>query len=71
MIGPITITQKQVENNLEFILTLTDTQGICWKILHEDQGVSMIVPVKKVFPIPDDVKSQVEEFQKQFMEDKK
>ena len=50
-------------------MNLTDTQRVCWKITREDAGSAMIVPVNEVAPIPDEIQNQVEEFQKQFMEE--
>ena len=68
MIGPIVITQSQAEEHFDFILNLTDTQRVCWKITREDAGSAMIVPVNEVSPIPDEIQNQVEEFQKQFFD---
>ena len=68
MIGPIGITQSQAEEHFDFILELTDTQRVCWKITREDAGSAMIVPVNEVSPIPDEIQNQVEEFQKQFFD---
>ena len=68
MIGPIGITQSQAEDHFDFILDLTDTQRICWKITREDGNSAMLVPVNEIAPIPDDIQNQVEEFQKQFVE---
>lgn len=68
MIGPIVITQSQAEEHFDFILNLTDTQRVCWKITREDAGSAMIVPVNEVSPIPDEIQNQVEEFQKQFLD---
>ena len=45
MIGPIGITQSQAEEHFDFILDLTDTQRICWKITREDGNSAMLVPV--------------------------
>ena len=68
MIGPIGITQSQAEEHFDFILDLTDTQRICWKITREDGNSAMLVPVNEIAPIPDEIQNQVEEFQKQFVE---
>ena len=69
MIGPIGITQRQAELHFDFIMDLTDTQHVCWKISRENAGSVMIVPVNEVSPIPDEIQNQVEEFQKQFREE--
>ena len=68
MIGPIGITQRQAEEHFDFILSLTDTQRVCWRIIREDAGSAMITPVNEVSPIPDEIQNQVEEFQKQFFD---
>ena len=70
MIGPIGITQEQAEEHFDFIMDLTETQRVCWKITREDGKSAMLVPVNEIAPIPDDIQNQVEEFQKQFMETK-
>ena len=69
MIGPIGITLEQAEDNLEFLLDLTDNQHVCWKITRSDGKSVLMVPVNEVAPIPDEIQNQVEEFQKQFMEE--
>ncbi len=69
MIGPIGITLEQAEDNLEFLLDLTDNQRVCWKITRSDGKSVLMVPVNEVAPIPDEIQNQVEEFQKQFMEE--
>ena len=68
MIGPIGITQSQAEEHFDFILDLTDTQRICWIITREDGNSALLVPVYEIAPIPDEIQNQVEEFQKQFVE---
>ena len=68
MIGPIGITQRQAEEHFDFILNLTDTQRVCWRIIREDAGSAMITPVNEVSPIPEEIQNQVEEFQKQFFD---
>ena len=68
MIGPIGITQLQAEEHFDFVLDLTDTQRVCWKITREDGKSAMMVPVNEIHPIPDEIQNQVEEFQKQFLD---
>lgn len=69
MIGPIGITLADAEDHFDFILNLTDNQHVCWKITRPDGKSVMMVPVNEVSPIPDEIQNQVEEFQKQFMEE--
>jgi len=71
MIGPIGITLRQAEDHFDFILDLTDTQHVCWKITRPDGQSVMMVPVNEIPPIPEDIQSQTEEFRKQFLEDYK
>ena len=68
MIGPIGITQEQAEEHFDFIMDLTETQRVCWKITCEDGKSAMMVPVNEVSPIPEEIQNQVEEFQKQFFD---
>ena len=69
MIGPIGITLRQAEDHFDFIMDLTETQRVCWKITRPDGKSVLMVPVNEISPIPDEIQNQVEEFQKQFMED--
>lgn len=71
MIGPIAITLRQAEDHFDFIMDLTESEHVCWKITRPDGKSAMMVPINQVSPIPEDIQNQVEEFQKQFMEDKK
>lgn len=68
MIGPIGVTLEQAEVNFEFLLDLTDSQRVCWKITRPDGKSVMMVPINEVSPVPDEIQTQVEEFQKQFLE---
>ena len=36
MIGPIGVTEKQAEQYLEFMVDLTDSQRVIWKITRSD-----------------------------------
>ena len=69
MIGPIAITLRQAEDHFDFIMNLTESQHVCWKITRPDGKSAMMVPINQVSPIPEDIQNQVEEFQKQFMEE--
>jgi len=66
MIGPIGVTVEQAEQYLEFMVDLTDTQHVCWKITREDGKSVMLVPVNEIPPVPEDIQQQVEEFRKEF-----
>jgi len=68
MIGPIGITLRQAEDHFDFLMDLTETQRVCWKITRPDGKSAMMVPVNEIAPIPDEIQNQVEEFQKQFLD---
>ena len=69
MIGPIGITLRQAEDHFDFIMDLTESQRVSWKITRPDGKSAMMVPVNEISPIPDEIQSQVDEFQKQFIEE--
>ena len=69
MIGPIGITLRQAEDHFDFIMDLTETQRVCWKITRPDGKSAMMVPVNEVPPVPEEIQNQVEEFKKSFMEE--
>ena len=69
MIGPIGVTLRQAEDHFDFLMDLTETQHVCWKITRPDGKSAMMVPVNEISPIPEEIQDQVEAFQKQFMED--
>ena len=58
MIGPIGITLDQADENFHFIMDLTETQRVCWKITKPD-GASVMLTC---------FQDQVEDFRKKFME---
>lgn len=68
MIGPIGITLKQAENHFDFIMDLTESQHVCWKIVRPDGKSCMMVPVNEITPLSGDIQEDVEEFRKSFME---
>ena len=52
MMGPIGITLDQADENFHFIMDLTDSQRVCWKITKPDGASVMIVPVNEIAPVP-------------------
>ena len=68
MIGPIGINLDQADENFHFIMDLTETQRVCWKITKPDGASVMIVPVNEIAPVPAEIQDQVEDFRKKFME---
>ena len=69
MIGPIDITLRQAEDHFDFIMDLTESQRVCWIITRPDGKSAMMVPINQVSPISEELQNQVEEFQKQFIEE--
>ena len=68
MIGPIGITEKQAEEYLEFLVDLTDSQRVCWKITRPNGTSVMMVPVNEVPPVPLEIQQDVEKFREKFLE---
>ena len=68
MIGPISITLREAEDHFDFIMDLTESQHVCWKITRPDGKSAMMVPINKVSPIPEQIQNQVEEFRDKFLE---
>jgi hypothetical protein len=68
MIGPIGITLRQAEDHFDFIMDLTESQHVCWKIVRPDGKSCMMVPVNEIPPVPDAIQDEVEEFRKSFLE---
>ena len=68
MIGPIGITLRQAEDHFDFIMDLTESQRVCWKITRPDGQSVMMVPVNEIPPVPEEIQSEVEEFRKSFLE---
>ena len=68
MIGPIGITLRQAEDHFDFILDLTESQRVCWKITRPDGKSAMMVPVNEIPPVPEEIQNEVEEFRKSFLE---
>ena len=68
MIGPISITEKQAEEYLEFLVDLTDSQRVVWKITRPDGTSVMMVPVNEVPPVPLEIQQDVEKFREKFLE---
>ena len=65
MIGPISIT-LEAEDHFDFIMDLTESQHVCWKITRPDGKSAMMVPINQVLPIPEEIQNQVEEFRDKF-----
>ena len=68
MIGPIGITLRQAEDHFDFIMDLTETQRVCWKITRPDGKSAMMVPVNELPLVPEEIQNEVEEFRQKFLE---
>tara|TARA_B100000035_G_C20730030_1_gene435094 strand:+ start:237 stop:467 length:231 start_codon:yes stop_codon:yes gene_type:complete len=68
MIGPIEITLRQAEDHFDFIMDLTDSQRVCWKITRPDGKACMMVPLNQIAPISEELQDEVEEFRQKFLE---
>ena len=68
MIGPIGITLRQAEDHFDFMMDLTESQRVCWKITRPDGKSAMMVPVNEIPPVPEEIQNEVEEFRKSFLE---
>lgn len=67
MIGPIGVTVDQAEKYFEFMVDLTDSQNVCWKITRSDGKSVMMVPVNEIPPVSKEIQEEVENFRKQFL----
>tara|TARA_R100000030_G_scaffold67927_2_gene51862 strand:+ start:2112 stop:2342 length:231 start_codon:yes stop_codon:yes gene_type:complete len=65
---PLVITDKEFHDYMEFCIDLCNRNNVVFRIQREDGTAVMCVPVKQESVIPNDVQEQVEEFQKQFLD---
>jgi hypothetical protein len=68
MIGPIGITLRQAEDHFDFIMDLTESQRVCWKITCPNGKSAMMVPVNEIPPVSEELQDEVEEFRKAFLD---
>ena len=65
---PLNITEKEFHDYMEFCIDMCERNKVVWRIERPDGAVVMCVPVNQVPAISQDVKDQVEEFRKQFLD---
>tara|TARA_X000000368_G_scaffold364332_1_gene309955 strand:- start:22 stop:240 length:219 start_codon:yes stop_codon:yes gene_type:complete len=63
------VTEEEACKNLKFLLTMTERNRTVWRIKSPEGAVALLSPViQSGPPIDDDVLKQVEEFQKDFVD---
>ena len=65
---PLNITEQEFLDHMEFCIDMCERNRVVWRIEREDGKAVMCVPVKQENPIPAEVQEQVEEFQRQFLD---
>tara|TARA_B100000035_G_scaffold2899_1_gene2507 strand:- start:284 stop:514 length:231 start_codon:yes stop_codon:yes gene_type:complete len=65
---PIVITEQEFHDYMQFCIDVANRNNIVWRIERPNGDAVMCVPVKQESLIPDEVKEQVEEFQKQVLD---
>ena len=65
---PLVITEQEFYDYMEFCIDLCNRNNVVFRIERKDGTAVMCVPVKQESVIPNDVQEQVEEFQKQFLD---
>jgi len=68
MIGPIGITLRQAEDHFDFIMDLTESQRVCWRITRPDGKSCLMVPVNDIAPPGEELADDIEKFREQFLE---
>ena len=63
------VTEEEACKNLKFLLTMTERNRTVWRIKSPEGAVALLSPViQSGPPIDEDVLKQVEEFQKDFVD---
>ena len=63
------VTEEEACSNLKFLLTMTERNRTVWRIKSPEGAVALLSPViQSGPPIDEDVLKQVEEFQKDFVD---
>ena len=63
------VTEDEACKNLKFLLTMTERNRTVWRIKSPEGAVALLSPViQSGPPIDEDVLKQVEEFQKDFVD---
>tara|TARA_B100000427_G_scaffold284011_1_gene256649 strand:- start:82 stop:300 length:219 start_codon:yes stop_codon:yes gene_type:complete len=63
------VTEEEACKNLKFLLTMTERNRTVWRVKSPEGAVALISPViQSGPPVDDEVLKQVEEFQKDFVD---
>lgn len=63
------VTEEEACKNLKFLLTMTERNRTVWRVKSPEGAVALISPViQSGPPVDEDVLKQVEEFQKDFVD---
>jgi hypothetical protein len=68
---PLVITEKEFHDYMEFCIDLCNRNNVVFRIERLDGRAVMCVPIKQESAIPDEVQEQVQEFQKQVLDNLK
>tara|TARA_B100000609_G_C17036822_1_gene341733 strand:- start:352 stop:573 length:222 start_codon:yes stop_codon:yes gene_type:complete len=72
MNSPISCTEQEASDHLDFLISMCDRNRTIWRIEREDGKAVLMSPiVQSGPPVSDDVVNQVEEFRQQFLENQK
>jgi len=63
------VTEDEACKNLKFLLTMTERNRTVWRVKSPEGAVALISPViQSGPPVDEEVLKQVEEFQKEFVD---
>tara|TARA_B100000123_G_scaffold100070_1_gene73162 strand:+ start:167 stop:385 length:219 start_codon:yes stop_codon:yes gene_type:complete len=63
------VTEEEACKNLKFLLTMTERNRTVWRVKSPEGAVALISPViQSGPPVDEEVLKQVEEFQKEFID---
>ena len=63
------VTEEEACKNLKFLLTMTERNRTVWRVKSPEGAVALISPViQSGPPVDEEVLKQVEEFQKDFVD---
>tara|TARA_Y200000002_G_scaffold313900_1_gene271484 strand:- start:525 stop:746 length:222 start_codon:yes stop_codon:yes gene_type:complete len=66
---PLTVTEEEATEHLEFLISMCERNRTIWRIQREDGKAVLMSPiVQSGPPVSDEVVDQVEEFRQQFLQ---
>ena len=66
---PLTVTEEEATEHLEFLISMCERNRTIWRIQREDGKAVLMSPiVQSGPPVSDEVVGQVEEFRQQFLQ---